>query len=64
MLLIVNPHFELSEVLVFTLRELDGAVTLLLSAFSFMKDLIVKFILIVNNEMVRAISERYYGSMR
>jgi hypothetical protein len=56
-LLIVDSHLKLGEILFLTRSELDGRVSLLLLLLSQVQGLVVELILVINDEVIRAISK-------
>jgi hypothetical protein len=56
-LLIVDSHLKLGEILFLAGRELDGRVSLLLLLLSHVQGLVIELVLVINDEVIRAISK-------
>jgi hypothetical protein len=56
-LLVVDSHFKLREVLLLTLIERDRRVPGFLSLSSIVQDAVVELVLVVDDEMVRTVRE-------
>ena len=56
-LLIVDSHLKLGEILFLAGRELDCRVSLLLLFLSHVQGLVIELVLVINDEVIRAISK-------